>query len=121
MIPFTPLTLLPPANPSLRAAWHGSRIIMRQVSPESQPIFDFIFETYRACDGNWESLAELVGISDESLDGYLEYAAVFLGNIGNYYVRVGGFIPDRLCRTHGGLRIGQRRPEVRTRDSTRRT
>jgi len=25
-----------------RAAWHGSRIIMRQVSPESPDIFDFI-------------------------------------------------------------------------------
>lgn len=68
------------ANLSLRAAWHGSRIIIRQVLPESQPIFDFILETYRACDGNWEFLAEQVGVLDDSMEGYLEYAAVFLGN-----------------------------------------
>lgn len=68
------------ANLRLRAAWHGSRIIIRQVLPESQPIFDFILETYRACDGNWELLAEQVGVLDDSMEGYLEYAAVFLGN-----------------------------------------
>lgn len=78
---------------------------MRQVSPESEPIFDFILETYRACDGNWESLAERVGISVESLEGFLEYAAVFLGNIGNYYVRTDRFIPSGPY-THRGVGKG---------------
>ena len=91
---------------------------MRQVSPESQPIFDFILETYRACDGNWESLAEQVGISNKAMEGFLEYASVFLGNIGNYYVRVGGLILVRR-RTHGGA--GKRRPEVRARNFAGRT
>jgi len=79
-------------NPEFRATWHGSRIIMRQVSWESQHVFDFILETHRACDGNWELLAERVGVSDEAMEGFLEYAAVFLGNIGNYYVRFDEFI-----------------------------
>src|SRR6266487_4623455 len=76
------------ADLRFRAAWHGSRIIMRQVSWEAQYIFDFILETHRACDGKWEMLAQQVGISHEALEGYLDYAAVFLANIGNYYVRV---------------------------------
>ena len=33
-------------------------------------------------------LAQQVGISHEALERYLDYAAVFLANIGNYYVRV---------------------------------
>lgn len=59
---------------------------MRQVSSESQSIFDFILETHRACEGNWEHLARQVGLADEVMEYYLEYAAVFLANIGNYYV-----------------------------------
>ena len=106
------------AKPHYRAAWHGSRIIMRQVSPESQSIFDFILETYRACGGNWESLAEQVGVSSEVMEGFLEYASVFLGNIGNYYVRVGRFILGGR-RTYGGA--GKRRPEVRASNFARRT
>lgn len=91
---------------------------MRQVSPESQAIFEFILETYRACDGNWESLAERVRISNEAMEGFLEYASVFLGNIGNYYVRVGLYVLASP-RTHG--RAGNRRPEVRARNFARRT
>jgi hypothetical protein len=36
-----------------QAAWHGSRIIMRQTSPEGTGIFDFILELHKACDGQW--------------------------------------------------------------------
>jgi dipeptidyl-peptidase-3 len=35
-----------------RAAWHGSRIVMRQVSPENPDIFDFIIDLYHACGGD---------------------------------------------------------------------
>ena len=69
-----------------RAAWHGTRIILRQVSPESISIFDFILEAYRSCDGDWSKLASQANVSQDSLTGFLEYAAVFLANIGNYYV-----------------------------------
>ncbi|MCJ1347462.1 hypothetical protein MMC31_005687, partial [Peltigera leucophlebia] len=78
-----------------------ARIIMRPVLPESQPIFEFILETYRACDGNWESLAERVHISNEAKEGFLEYASIFLGNIGNYDGRgdqkfVPAILPEEL-------------------------
>jgi hypothetical protein len=45
-------------------------------------------ELYKMCQGNWPSL--LVGNNDpantEHLDCFLSYAAVFLTNVGNYYV-----------------------------------
>ena len=81
--------LIAPNMCLLRAAWHGARVILRQVSPESTLIFDLILELYSVCQGEWKSLASRTGVSIESLDLFLEYAAVFLGNIGNYYVRTG--------------------------------
>ncbi|KAH7304979.1 peptidase family M49-domain-containing protein [Stachybotrys elegans] len=68
-----------------RAAWHGSRIILRQVSPESAPIFDFILELHRSCQGDWTSIATDSGLQQEDVDSFLRYAAIFLSNIGNYY------------------------------------
>lgn len=68
-----------------RAAWSGTRIILRQVSPESISIFDFILELYESCHGNWEQITMSDGISGEDLEQFLRYAATFLSNIGNYY------------------------------------
>jgi dipeptidyl-peptidase-3 len=70
-----------------RAAWHGSRIIMRQVAPESPVIFDFITDLYRACDGQWKALIEQFSITQEELAAFLAYSATFLCNLGNHYVR----------------------------------
>ncbi|PWY86307.1 dipeptidyl peptidase [Aspergillus heteromorphus CBS 117.55] len=67
-----------------RAAFEGTRITLRQVSPESEPIYDLILELHRACDGDWNDLARQTGVSDENLRFFLEYAAQFLGNCGNY-------------------------------------
>ena len=69
-----------------RAAWHGSRIIMRQVSPESPDIFDFIMNLYQACDGKWDTLRAQCNITPKELTFFLEYAAMFLCNLGNFYV-----------------------------------
>ena len=68
-----------------RAAWHGARICMRQVSPESIPIFDFILELHMHCSGDWDTLVDS-HVSKESLHKFLTYAATFLSNVGNYYV-----------------------------------
>ncbi|EEP80786.1 hypothetical protein UREG_05628 [Uncinocarpus reesii 1704] len=67
-----------------RAAFLGTRITLRQVSPESEPIYDLIISLYRACNGNWKSLGEKTGVSQEEVTHFLEYAAQFLGNCGNY-------------------------------------
>ncbi|KAL7929496.1 peptidase family M49 domain-containing protein [Trichoderma chlorosporum] len=78
-----------------RAAWHGSRIIMRQVSPESPDIFDFIMNLYHACDGKWDTLVEQCHITREELASFLEYAAIFLCNLGNFYGEGDQkFVPD---------------------------
>jgi dipeptidyl-peptidase-3 len=69
------------------AAWLGTRIILKQVSPESPAIFDFIVELHRTCSGNWNSF---IGshVSQDDLQQFLIYAATFLSNVGNYYVRL---------------------------------
>lgn len=79
------------------AAWFGTRIILRQVSPEAPAIFDFIIALYRICDGNWDVLTEQ-NVSREDLDRFLAYAATFLSNVGNYFVCSHYFDPSTsLC------------------------
>ncbi|KAI1383202.1 putative dipeptidylpeptidase III [Hypoxylon trugodes] len=67
-----------------RASFHGTRIVARQISPESEPIFDFILALHKTCGGDWKALQAKAGISDEDLGNFLQYAAQFLGNNGNY-------------------------------------
>ena len=38
------------------------------------------------CQGNWPKLASWAGIEIDELRRFLDYAAVFFGNIGNYFV-----------------------------------
>ena len=59
---------------------------MRQVSPESIHIYELIMEIYRACGGDWLKCAAMTSVGSDSLHDFTQYAAVFLGNIGNYYV-----------------------------------
>lgn len=68
------------------AAWHGTRIILRQVSEEAIGIFDFIMELYNWCSGQWIGLAKDADVDVTSLEEFLTYAATFLSNVGNYYV-----------------------------------
>jgi len=58
--------------------------VLRQVSPESESIYDFIIALHKASGGDWKSLAQKAGIDDASLSAFLQYAAQFLGNSGNY-------------------------------------
>ncbi|KAK4220726.1 peptidase family M49-domain-containing protein [Podospora fimiseda] len=57
-----------------QAAWQGSRIILRQTSPESAGIFDFILELHNASQGQWAKLTEQTGVAGQ-----------FLSHLGNYY------------------------------------
>ena len=68
----------------IRAAFLGTRIILRQVSPESEPIYDFIISLNDYCNGDWASLAQNSGVSDREVQCFIEYATQFLGNLGNY-------------------------------------
>ncbi|KAF2124107.1 peptidase M49, dipeptidyl-peptidase III [Dothidotthia symphoricarpi CBS 119687] len=73
------------AHHMARAAWYGARIILRQVSPESIGIFEFILELYRSCSGDWNVLVTEGCISQEDCSAFLDYAATFMSNVGNYY------------------------------------
>ncbi|KAL6822020.1 peptidase family M49 domain-containing protein [Trichoderma sp. SZMC 28015] len=87
-----------------RAAWHGSRIIMRQVSPESTDIFDFIMDLYDACGGKWDTLVAEYNIAPEELTSFLEYAAMFLCNLGNFYGEGDQkFVPDLSAEALGKI------------------
>lgn len=77
----------------ISGAWQSTPIILRQVSPESPKIFALIKELYQCCNGNWNLFVDrgLLGSNTsemgESLQQFLWYAATFLSNMGNYFVR----------------------------------
>lgn len=58
---------------------------MRQDSPESNGIFDLIIELYRSCSGQWSTFVDEGKGSKEELSAFLEYAALFLSNLGKYF------------------------------------
>ncbi|KAH1915288.1 hypothetical protein KXW47_003314 [Aspergillus fumigatus] len=63
------------AHHTARAAWHGARIILRQVSPEATDIFDFIMALHHSCDGQWEHLARRAQVDMTEVEKFLDYAA----------------------------------------------
>ncbi|KAK1730790.1 hypothetical protein CaCOL14_002881 [Colletotrichum acutatum] len=67
-----------------KASFAGTRIVLRQLSPESEPIYDFIIALHKSSGGDWNSLAKKAGVDESQLTHFLEYAAQFLGNNGNY-------------------------------------
>lgn len=69
---------------SIRAAFFGTRIILRQVSPESEPIYNLIIALHKHCNGDWASLAKDAGVGNDELQHVLQYFTQFLGNLGNY-------------------------------------
>lgn len=60
-----------------RAAWSGTRIILRQVSPEANDIFDLIMALYHSCDGRWEELAMERQVNPSEVQKFIDYAAMF--------------------------------------------
>ena len=82
---------LPDRYSTYSAAWQGARIIFEQVSPEANGIFDFIMAIHRSCNGDWHALAEKLSISGPQIEGFVQYAASFLSNVGNFYVSTGTF------------------------------
>ncbi|KAK4144700.1 peptidase family M49-domain-containing protein [Dichotomopilus funicola] len=67
-----------------KASFAGNRIVLRQVSPESEHIYDLILALHKASNGDWKALAAKAGVDEQDLTAFLEYAAQFLGNSGNY-------------------------------------
>lgn len=58
--------------------------MLRQVSPESEAIYDFLVTLYHKFDGDWSKVQNDAGLSEGDFKHFLDYAAQFLGNAGNY-------------------------------------
>ena len=58
--------------------------MLRQISPESEPIYNLILALHKSTNGDWKALQSKAGISEEELEQTLQYFAQFLGNNGNY-------------------------------------
>lgn len=54
------------------------------MSPESEPIYDFIIALHTASNGDWKDLGQKAGVAEEDVTLFLQYSAQFLGNGGNY-------------------------------------
>lgn len=54
------------------------------MSPESETIYDLIIALHNYCNGDWEKAAPEAGLSSDELKAFLNYAAQFLGNCGNF-------------------------------------
>ncbi|RMZ89333.1 hypothetical protein DV736_g3435, partial [Chaetothyriales sp. CBS 134916] len=67
-----------------RAAFLGTRVTLAQVSPESVPIYDLIVALHTAVDGDYARLSKQTGVDEADVKEWLNYAAQFLGNCGNY-------------------------------------
>jgi dipeptidyl-peptidase-3 len=67
-----------------RAAFLGTRVTLRQVSPESESIFDLILDLAAKYGNDWDKLKEDAKVTADEVSGFLEYATQFLGNAGNY-------------------------------------
>jgi hypothetical protein len=87
-----------------RAAWSGTRIILQQVSPESQAIFDYILELCRVCvtecTGDWTKMANRYNVAMADVESFLNYAAIFLCNIGNYFVCIFLFVDRKPANSY---------------------
>lgn len=67
-----------------RASHLGTRVILRQVSPESEDIYDLVLGIYKSVNGDFATLKEKANVEDEDVEFFLEYASQFLSNLGNY-------------------------------------
>ena len=66
------------------ACWSGQRALYIQTSPESQYIHDLIIELHNHCKGNWSALATESAVHEDDVKQFLNFAAQFLGNGGNF-------------------------------------
>jgi hypothetical protein len=44
-----------------------------------------IIALYKDCDGDWQKLAAQNALEYSDVEAFLDYAACFLSNVGNYY------------------------------------
>lgn len=68
-----------------RACFHGTRIILRQLSAESEQIFDML--THLFASQQFDQIKKDTKLDDEAWNQLLAWSAMFLSNLGNYKVQ----------------------------------
>lgn len=63
-----------------KASHAGTRVVLRQVSHESECIFDLVLTIHRKLRGNYDTIA----LAPTEIQYYLEYVSQFLNNLGNF-------------------------------------
>jgi dipeptidyl-peptidase-3 len=58
-----------------------------------------IIALYKKCDGDWQKLAAQSGLEYCDIEAFLDYAACFLSNVGNYYASYEPRYPDSTVLT----------------------
>ena len=66
-----------------RASHLGTRVVLRQVSPESEDIYNLILAIAEAVNQDYSKL-ESESVSKEDVRSFLEYSSQFLSNLGNF-------------------------------------
>lgn len=76
-----------------RAAFQGAKVVLEQVSFESPAIYDLIIAIWKENGfagkdqaAAWKDLYEKAGVDATEGKLWLEYASMFLGNLGNFKV-----------------------------------
>lgn len=67
-----------------KACWEGAKVCLFQTSPESPTIFSVILAAFSGGAADARERALAAGVAEEDFDQFLNYCAMFLGNMGNY-------------------------------------
>lgn len=64
-----------------------------------------ILSLYRLCKGDFAQLATSVSVCQHEMEAFLDFAACFLSNIGNYYARCGNYLRKIQCSANLVVRV----------------
>ncbi|KAF3316523.1 hypothetical protein TWF173_001809 [Orbilia oligospora] len=67
-----------------KASFAGTRVVLRQVSPESEPLFDLILTVARHVENDFSKIVEACNVTEDEKNKFAEFGAQVLANLGNY-------------------------------------
>ncbi|KAK6353832.1 hypothetical protein TWF730_008255 [Orbilia blumenaviensis] len=67
-----------------KASFAGTRVVLRQVSPESEPLFDLILTVARHVGNDFSKIVEACSVTEDEKEKFVEFGSQVLANLGNY-------------------------------------
>ncbi|EWC44354.1 hypothetical protein DRE_01180 [Drechslerella stenobrocha 248] len=67
-----------------KASFAGTRVVLRQVSPESEPLFDLVLAVAKYVSCDFSKLVGYASVSEDEVTKFVEFGAQVLANLGNY-------------------------------------